>query len=177
MFKLTSPRPADALAIENLLDLAFGSDRRQKISYRYRKQVAEVAELARVARADGQLVGTIQYWPIVIGSSKSSALLLGPVAVVPERQGEGIAVCLIRSSLKTAGAMGHRVVLLVGDQNYYGQFGFTPAGARGIIMTGEQPHRVLARALGSGGPNAPDAPEVFEGVSGIVLPADQGDIE
>ncbi len=52
------------------------------------------------------------------------ALLLGPVAIHPTRQGEGLGGLLIRESLAEARRQGWERVMLVGDAPYYGRFGF-----------------------------------------------------
>ena len=56
MFSITTERAEDGPAIENLLDRAFGPGRTNKLSYRYRRDVAPVAGLSLVARG---LIGTI----------------------------------------------------------------------------------------------------------------------
>ena len=50
-------------------------------------------------------------------------------------------------------------MVLVGDLAYYGRFGFSPAGPRGIFMSQEVPERVLATEL---------APGALEGVVGAI---------
>jgi len=159
MFHLDIPNAGDFPAIENLLDICFGPDRLRKISYRYRDGVPDEADLRRVARLNGRLVGTIIYTPILIGSDRG--LLLGPVAVCPTLRGRKIGQTLIWQSLLLAQQKGHARVILVGDETYYKQFGFQPAAKFGITMPGE-PDRLMALALQPGG---------FEGNSGPVLPA------
>lgn len=150
-FALDSERPADAAAIEALLDAAFGADRRAKRSYSYRQGCASDAALRLVARdGDGRVVGTIRYWPIVVrkGRRRTPALLLGPLAVDPSLKGKGIGRALVRESLALAEEAGHRLVLLVGDGAYYRQFGFEPASPRGFVMPLESPARLQVRTLG-----------------------------
>ena len=48
------------------------------------------------------LAGAIRYWPVRIGGAGTPALLLGPVAVHPTRQGEGLGALLITESLDRA---------------------------------------------------------------------------
>src|SRR3546814_20991158 len=60
--------------------------------------------------------------------------MLGPVAVHPDYQGQGIGRALIRHSLYAATRLGHRICILVGDKPYYEPFGFTSAAARGLEM-------------------------------------------
>lgn len=149
-FRLDAERPADAAAIDALLDLAFGSHRHAKRSYAYRHGVDSVAALRLVARdGAGRLVGTLRFWPIGIdrgdGGPPRPALLLGPLAVEPVLKGQGVGRALMAEGLARAAALGHGLVLLVGDLAYYGQFGFVPASPLGLVMPGEQPHRLLCR--------------------------------
>ena len=146
MFTITTERAEDGPAIETLLDRAFGPQRQSKLSYGYRAGMVPVIHLCLVARADshGSIVGTIRYWPVAIGARRSPSLLLGPLAVEPSLAGQGIGRALIRQSLDMAAWARHESVLLVGDESYYGRFGFRPAAAQGIVMPGEDPARLLA---------------------------------
>lgn len=152
MLELSLEQPGDTAEIEALLDLSFGPERRKKRSYHYRRGVPRVAELCLVARdaGDPKIVGGIRYWPVTIGQIATPALLLGPLAIQPERRGTGVGAALMRRSLAMAEAAGHRVVVLVGDLAYYGRFGFSPAQPRGIFMPQEAPERVLATELQPG---------------------------
>ncbi len=81
-----------------------------------------MAGLGRIARDEtGILGGAIRYWPVRVGAAP--VLLLGPVAVHPTAQGEGLAAAMIRDSLAQAAEHWERV-LLVGDLPYYARFGF-----------------------------------------------------
>ncbi len=152
MFTITTERAEDGPAIEALLDRSFGPQRQAKLSYGYRDGVAPSIHLCLVARADsdGAIVGTIRFWPVAVGVQRSSALLLGPLAVEPILAGQGIGRALIRQGLDMAAWARHRVVLLVGDESYYGRFGFRPAAPHGIVMPGENPARLLALDLAPG---------------------------
>ncbi|MCM0020008.1 MAG: N-acetyltransferase [Tagaea sp.] len=159
MFTVTTERPEDRAAIDHLLDRAFGPDRESKASYAYRKGVAQVADLALVARAnaDGAILGTLRFWPVRIGSH--AALLLGPLAVEPALKGRGIGAALMFQGLDAAAWARHSRVVLVGDLDYYARFGFGPATAMGLVMPHESPHRLLARELAKG---------AFAGVAGAI---------
>ncbi|MEI9983210.1 MAG: N-acetyltransferase [Aliidongia sp.] len=145
MIKFTTERPEHAGAIETLLDAAFGADRHAKISYSYREGVERVVPLCLVALDDGVLAATIRYWPVMIGDAP--ALLLGPVAVAESHRNAGLGGKLIRCSLDRARTLGYRSVLLVGDEAYYGRFGFHPASRHGIVMPHENPTRLLALSI------------------------------
>jgi predicted N-acetyltransferase YhbS len=154
LFEITNARPAAAAAIETLLDQAFGPARLAKSSYSYRRRVSRLWPLCLVAREADGIVGTIRYWPIAIGAAP--ALLLGPVAVRDDHRATGVGGLLMRASLARAAAAGHQLVVLVGDEAYYGRFGFKPAAQWGISMERENPARVLALPLGA--PEAAGAP-------------------
>jgi predicted N-acetyltransferase YhbS len=127
MMQFELSHASDQPAIDALLDQAFGLSRRIKASYRLREGSQEVGELGWVLR-DPELgvVATISYWPLVIGATRQPALLLGPLAVHPARQGLGIGLALMRDTLAKAKAhtRGYACVLLVGDEPYYARVGF-----------------------------------------------------
>ena len=158
MISFKPPQIEDTADIEDLLDRAFGRHRTRKTSYRYRTGLAPVPGLSLIARDRGELVGTIAFWPVRIGEAAIPALLLGPLAVDPERRGEGIGVALMYRGIEAATRAGHRLAVLVGERNYYARFGFEPAGPTGIYMPGE-PKRLMVRALTADG---------LEGVSGRI---------
>jgi predicted N-acetyltransferase YhbS len=142
--ELAREQPSDVWEIEALFDLAFGPGRAALSSYRLRQGIAPLAALSRVARdgPGGALAGAIRYWPVRVGGA--AALLLGPVAVHPTRQGEGIGAVLIADSLDGAMAAGWARVLLIGDLPYYGRFGF--ARLSGVAMPPPtDPDRILGR--------------------------------
>jgi predicted N-acetyltransferase YhbS len=141
---LSPESPDDGLQIETLLDRAFGADRLRKTSYRYRDGIPPLAELCFVAREAGKLVGSIRYWPIRLGDD--DALLLGPLAIEPARQGRGIGRALTEATLGRAQAMGWRLVFLVGEPAYYARYGFRVAPGN-VVMPGESPLRLQFRTL------------------------------
>jgi predicted N-acetyltransferase YhbS len=139
--------PDDLWEVEALFDLCFAPGREALSSYRLRDDVAPVAELCLVARdAAGLLAGAIRFWPVRIGAAP--ALLLGPVAVHPTRQGEGLGRLLIEGGVARAAPEWARV-MLVGDAPYYARFGF--ARLDDVEMPPPtNPARVLGRALRPG---------------------------
>lgn len=159
MYTFKPEAPEDGDEVENLFDLAFAPGRTALSSYRLREGVKALWELSRVARdGDGILAGAIRFWPVIIGENRDPALLLGPVAVHPTRQGEGLGAGLMGEGLEAARAAGWTRVLLVGDAPYYARFGFNPL--QNIeFPPPTNPERVLGQALVRG---------AFDGVSGRV---------
>lgn len=161
MFELTKESPDDWWEIEALYDLSFAPGRELLSSYRLREGVASIAGLNHVARdGDGTLGGAIRFWPVRIGGAMS--LLLGPVAVHPTRQGEGLGALLIETSLEVAAEQGWERVMLVGDAPYYSRYGFHPL-ADVVMPPPTNPERVLGRAL---------RPGAWRGIEGEVMRAD-----
>ena len=157
MYHLTEETEADEAEVEALYDLCFAPGRTALSSYRLRDGVARVAALCLVLRdGDGTLAAVIRYWRVEVAGQ--AVLLLGPVAVHPTRQGEGLGGLLITESLAEARRLGWNRVLLVGDAPYYGRFGFSRLD--GVVMPPPtNPERVLGLELVAG---------AWAGVSGAV---------
>ena len=156
---ITIEQPHHAAAIDNLLDLSFGPNRAGKTVYRLRDGVDPVPGLSLVALEDDAVVGTIRYWPILIGGETPS-ILLGPIAVAPGLRSDGLGARIIRQSLNRASAAGWRSVILVGDAPYYSRFGFT----RDLTLNMSLPGPVdLDRFLG-----LELVPGSLQGVSGMI---------
>ncbi|MGE4250087.1 MAG: GNAT family N-acetyltransferase [Parvibaculaceae bacterium] len=143
---------ADLPHIEHLLDLTFGLTRSTKTSYRLREGNTAIHGLSLVTREAGfGLTGAISFWPLKIGKAGSDALLLGPLAVHPERQNIGIGRALMRTGLGTAKALGHRLVILVGNEPYYARVGFKRVPYSQIELPGPvDPDRLLYLELAEG---------------------------
>ena len=143
--------------MEALFDLCFAPGREALSSYRLRDGIAPARGLCLVARDElGILAGAIRFWPVRVGPAP--ALLLGPVAVHPTHQGEGLGAALITAGLAAARAAGWDRVMLVGDAPYYGRFGFTRLD--GVEMPPPtNPDRVLGQAL---------RPGAWDGIAGPV---------
>lgn len=157
MYDLRAELAEDYWEVEALFDLCFAPGRTALSSYRLREGVLPVAGLSLVARDPDQiLAGAIRFWPVYVGDFP--ALLLGPIAVHPTRQGEGLGAALIEDAL-TLARHGHwERVMLVGDAPYYGRFGFQVL--QGVQMPPPtNPARVLGQDLGGQG---------WYGVSGAV---------
>lgn len=160
MYKLSEETEDDWWEVEALYDLCFAPGRTALSSYRLRDGVATVAALCLIMRdAEGTLAAAIRYWPAEVGGE--DILLLGPIAVHPTRQGEGLGGLLINESIAEARRLGWERVLLVGDAPYYSRFGF--AKLHGVEMPPPtNPDRVLGLALKQG---------AWAGVGGLVTKA------
>ncbi len=149
MFRLLPETPEDGPEVEWLLDLAFAPGRGALSSYQLRRDVAPIEALKIIARDEYDvLAGCIRYWPVEIGEKRDPALLLGPVAVHPTRQGEGLGALLIIETLVIASDLGWNRVLLIGDEPYYRRFGFSREVASALDFPKPfNPARLLGREL------------------------------
>ena len=143
--------------IEAVLDRAFGPDRHARTAYRMREGMAWLPGLSLAALDENDLlVATIQCWPIGLQTPQGQVplVMVGPVAVVPERQGEGFGIGLMSAMLAedarlAAGAGPALPQVLIGDAEYYGRWGFSAAMTGGWRCPGPyEPQRLLARGHG-----------------------------
>jgi predicted N-acetyltransferase YhbS len=152
---------SDIHAREDLLDAAMGEGRFRKTSERLRAGRLPAHGLALIAEEDGDVVGTVRLWDIDAAGGCAS-LLLGPLAVSPERQSAGIGGILMRAAIARAEELGHGSVMLVGDAPYYSRFGFSADLTAGLRMPGPYERaRFLAREL---------VPGALTGANGLVRP-------
>jgi predicted N-acetyltransferase YhbS len=157
---VSAERPEDSGAIRLLEERAFGPGRFARSAYRLREGNPQDMSLSFVARVSTLVVGSIRLSRIRVG--RTPALLLGPLIVDPAFRAKGIGGRLIDAAITAARAGGHRVVLLVGDEPYYGRMGFRRLPPGRVAMPGPvDPLRLLALPLADG---------VLEGLSGDVRP-------
>lgn len=116
---------ADLAAVGEVNRLAFGREAEARLVDDLRD--GGYARLSLVAEEEGRLVGHIMFSEAVIRTDggEVGALALGPVGVIPERQGRGVGSALIREGLDRCVQEGHRIVVLLGHPGYYPRFGFS----------------------------------------------------
>ena len=148
MSGIAEEQPGDWWEVEALYDLCFAPGRTALSSYRLREGVDPVSPLCLVWRDEGEVLGAaIRVWPVRVGRQR--ALLVGPVAVHPTRQGEGLGALLIRTVAERAAELDEERLLLVGDLPYYRRFGYRRLS--GVVMPPPtNPERVLGLGLYDG---------------------------
>lgn len=144
MHELVALQTVDPAKVEALLDDAFGSDRHARTAYRLRTKSHAITALSYACVDDGRLIGSIQCWPVRIGDYP--IILVGPVAVASDRQGQGIGHRLMHAMLEASAKIGEPVMVMIGDPEYYERFGFSAEATAGWTLPGPwEPHRLLAR--------------------------------
>ena len=156
---LATPIPLERIAraeIEHLLDRAFGPGRHERTAYRIREGMDWLPELSfAVVAGDGGLIATIQTWPVALTDPAGRAhklLMVGPVAVSPEKQDMGYGRALLGAltrllSTRDPARAAQPPQMLIGDPEYYGRFGFSAEHTGKWQVPGPvERHRLLARA-------------------------------
>ncbi|MBK8207833.1 MAG: N-acetyltransferase [Planctomycetes bacterium] len=92
--------------------------------------------ISLVAEAGG-VVGHILFTPVQLGAH--SAMALGPMAVLPGHQRDGVGLALVRAGLQACADAGHNLVFVLGHPDYYTRFGFKPTHAFGISCEFQAP--------------------------------------
>jgi len=159
MIHFAEEKFSDIAGREALLDGVMGPVRFTKPSENLRAGRNPARGLALVARDGADIVGTVRLWNVAADSKP--ALLLGPLAVDPAAQGEGVGANLMRLAIARAGMIGHKGIVLVGDPEYYARFGFTAELTGGLVMPAPvERRRFLGIELAAGG---------LAGISGAVV--------
>ena len=142
---------ADIPAISDLHSTVFGPGRFARSAYRVREEgKEELSRFCRLAELNGRLIAALRLTQVMIGG-RPGAVLLGPIAVDPEFAGKGFGRRLISEALDEMRAAGVALVVLVGDEPYYGRLGFKPVAMGQIAFPGPvNPARILACELAAG---------------------------
>ena len=135
LLEIREEHPSDVAFIRDLNKRAFEQDQEGNIVDALRSNGA--ALLSMVATLNGRVVGHIMYSPLVVGELTGAAL--GPMAVLPEHQRQGIGTKLDEAGNRRLKDDGCPFIIVVGHPNYYPRFGFVPANTHGIECEWEVP--------------------------------------
>lgn len=122
-------QPEDIDDIDKVIRLAFAdtpySDQQEHLIVDNLRRACAL-NLSLIALINNRIVGFAGTSPVEISDGSSAWYGLGPVAVLPEVQREGIGSMLVEEilhRLKLSGAAG---CVVLGDPDYYRRFGFSP---------------------------------------------------
>ncbi|WP_182085981.1 N-acetyltransferase [Aureimonas sp. ME7] len=119
----------ELVLVETIHAAAFGRDTEARLPHEI---ISAGHDVISVVALDGDYFVAHALFTALEGADR--ALALGPVAVVPDRQGHGIGVRLVRFGLDLARRRGWRSVFVLGDPAFYGRLGFRADLARGAIV-------------------------------------------
>ncbi|WP_371482957.1 GNAT family N-acetyltransferase [Kitasatospora sp. NBC_00315] len=159
--------PADVPATRRVHMAAFPGPDEADLVDALRGDPAWLPELSVVAvNGAGLVLGHALLTRLRIGDGQG--LALAPVAVAPEWQRKGVGELVVRAALAAAAEAGERLVVVLGDPDYYGRFGFVAAGEYDITGPFEVPEayfQALVLPAYDGGPRGRcDYPAPFETV-------------
>src|SRR4051812_28411933 len=121
MTEVRIEQPEDVDGIRRLLESAFGREGEARLVAALRPTHAWLPEFSVVAAENGHPVAFALLSRVMIGAEEG--LALGPVAVAPERQKQGLGATVVRDVLRRATEARERLVLVLGDPAYYRRFG------------------------------------------------------
>ncbi len=139
MVEIRPETPWDVDSIRRVNELAFGQIEEAAIVDKLRQRGALTVSL--VATQDNGVVGHIAFSPVAVESAGASfeAIALGPMAILPAYQRQGIGSRLVRAGLEECRRLEQDILVVLGHPDYYPRFGFVPAKARGIDCEFEVP--------------------------------------
>lgn len=120
-------------AIRDLLVSAFPTEVEAEVVNDLRD--ASALRVALVAVDSDRVIGHLAFSPASIlppQPATTVVLALAPLAVAPDAQGRRIASAMVRAGLLACTEIGCNAVVVLGDPDYYGRFGFFPASERGL---------------------------------------------
>lgn len=112
----------DAVAIEALYPHAFPDEDLVPLVKALLRDPDNVLSL--VATQESKVVGHGAFTRCSVTGSDVQAALLGPLAVAPDRQRQGVGSAIIRAGFECLREQAVALVLVLGDPAYYGRFGF-----------------------------------------------------
>lgn len=133
MIIIRPEEPEHAAGVYQVEKDAFGRAAEADLCARLRKRKAVTISL--VALDDDRVVGHVLFSPVRIaveGGEGLDVVGMGPVAVDPDHQRQGIGSRLIRAGLEEVRQLGAAAVVVLGDPRYYTRFGFQPASHFGV---------------------------------------------
>jgi len=135
VIEIREEQPGDVDAVREVNRQAFEQEQEGRIVDALRERGAAILSL--VAVADGVVVGHIIFSPLTVGPVVGAAL--GPMAVVPAHQRQGIGGRLVTRGVERLRERGCPFIVVIGHPEYYPRFGFRSAGAQGLTCEWDVP--------------------------------------
>src|ERR1700727_2335418 len=128
--RVRDEQPCDREQVRKVNEAAFGRSDEADLIDKLRVEGAVLLSL--VAEFHGQIIGHIMFSRMTVETEQTpvAAVSLAPMAVLPEHQGRQVGSQLVRRGLAQLRDQGERIVIVLGHEEYYPRFGFTPAKAR-----------------------------------------------
>jgi len=139
-------QPADDPAVERLLDLGFGANRRQRGVYSLRTPGGQAFAVCQVAIHAGAIVATLRFWPVALAGF-ASVYLLGPLSVAAAWRHRGLGATMVDAGLALVDRAGIEAVVVSGEPDFYWRFGFIAGAPHGLVLPPPiEPERIMIRS-------------------------------
>lgn len=136
MITIRPQETEDAPQVRRVNEQAFGQRLEADLVEKLQEACSDALSLVA---EDADIVGHILFTPVTIEGAEGQVvgMGLGPMAVLPGRQRQGIGSRLVERGLETLRQRGSPFVVVVGHPQYYPRFGFERASARGFASQWE----------------------------------------
>lgn len=140
--KIRAETDNDQLVVQVLNTAAFESPVEANLVDTLRVQAEPCISL--VAEDAGEIIGHILFSPATLSADQDIFVMaLGPMAVIPGRQREGVGNALMHAGLQQCRQLGCQAVFVLGHPTYYPRFGFVPASRFNITSVYDVPDDVF----------------------------------
>ncbi|MBT8224881.1 MAG: GNAT family N-acetyltransferase [Dactylosporangium sp.] len=129
--------PAEVDTVRTLLAEAFAPQRVDSLVDLLRSSPGHIPELDFVAVDDDEIVGHLMLNRVFLrqpDGATRDVLCLAPLAVRPDRRGEGTGRALVEHAVRVADQRGEPCIVVEGDQALYRGFGFVDATDHGLLL-------------------------------------------
>ena len=128
MITIRLAQETDLGSIQKVIETAFSDEENKVImnlAKELSKEITSPSIKSLIAEVDNQVIGYVSYSQIFLKSSSGiSGYIHSPLAVSQEHQKQGVGSNLIKSGIDMLTKEGVGVLLVYGDPDYYGRFGF-----------------------------------------------------
>ncbi|HEY3382332.1 MAG TPA: N-acetyltransferase [Vicinamibacterales bacterium] len=132
MISIRLEQPGDIAAVRAVNEAAFGQPTEAIIVDVLRNACPEAISI--VAVEDDQVLGHIFFSAVSVsgGHAVAGGMGLAPMAVLPNRQREGIGTRLVHAGIDAVRERNCPFIVVLGHPKYYPRFGFMPASRHGL---------------------------------------------
>jgi putative acetyltransferase len=142
--------PSDSDAIRDVHTHAFRRDAEARLVELLRTHHQSVISL--IAVCGNEVAGHVMFSPIAIEKSCEGfrGVALGPIAVRPEFQNNGIGSKLVQAGIDACRRAGCDVIFVLGNPDFWQRFGFAQASEYGLCSEYNAEHSFLVLELNAG---------------------------
>ena len=172
--KINFAQATDLNSIQTVIETAFSDEENKSIcelAANLLKETTNPPIKSLVTTLDDQAVGYVSYSPIFLKSDSTiSGYILAPLTVSPKHQKQGVGSSLINFGIDMLTKEGVGVLLVYGDPEYYGRFGFKEEIGRSFVPPYPLEYPFGWTGMMLNGAEPPDAPVTFDCVAALSKP-------